>query len=162
MSAGPFFESLGGLLCEAVSAFGQVRLRAHGSSMVPTIWPGEVLIVEPARAVQVGQIVLASHGESLVAHRVVSLADAGDGVRLTTQGDSLGFREPLIPMCRVVGRITGVMRDGKKVMLESRPRPAKRLAMCLARRSRLALRILVRAHQCSEWFTGRRRARATP
>ena len=73
------------LFRELVLTTGKGRFRALGSSMVPTIWPGDVLEVRRigGAELQLGQIlVYARKGENerearLFAHRVVQIAGGG-------------------------------------------------------------------------------------
>src|ERR1039458_9326454 len=61
------------LAAEVLRSSGSLRLRAIGASMLPAIWPGDVLTVQrrDAENAQPGDIVLFARGGALVAHRVV-------------------------------------------------------------------------------------------
>lgn len=88
-------------------------IQARGRSMEPLVRPGSWMLVEfGAGAVRVGDIVLFSKGDEIVAHRVVASRPSG-GVRLlVTKGDAEPYREaPLHPR-----EVIGVVRA-------LRPRP---------------------------------------
>ena len=56
------------------------RVRVVGESMVPTLHPGQFVLVDPGRRPQPGQLVVAHHPERpelLVVKRVASIGDDG-------------------------------------------------------------------------------------
>ena len=69
---------------EIVRTFGRVRVRVTGTSMIPAVWPGDVLVVErrALEKIQRGEIAVAERAGRLVAHRVVS-APASAGLKPT-------------------------------------------------------------------------------
>src|SRR5437016_14497567 len=75
------------LLAEVARNFGEVRFKATGDSMLPSVWPGDVLTVrrQSFSELRVGQIVLCSRGGQLMAHRIVNR----NRRPLITRGDSL-------------------------------------------------------------------------
>ncbi len=65
---------------EVVRTFGRVRVRVTGTSMIPAVWPGDVLVVErrAVERIERGEIAVAERDGRLVAHRVIGArADAG-------------------------------------------------------------------------------------
>src|SRR5271156_3349515 len=82
---------------EVVRTFGRVRVRVTGTSMIPAVWPGDVLVVErrAAEKIERGEIAVAERDGRLVAHRVIGpRADASPAsgtavATVTTRGDSL-------------------------------------------------------------------------
>jgi signal peptidase I len=75
---------------EVVRSFGRLRLRVVGASMLPAVWPGDLLSVrsDDAAEVQPGDIVVFRREERLVAHRVVEIRIQDLGSRI----QDLGFR----------------------------------------------------------------------
>jgi signal peptidase I len=69
-----------GLTGEIVRTFGEVRLRVFGTSMVPSILPGDLISVQRAGVseISIGEIVLYAREERLFAHRVVGAALVSD------------------------------------------------------------------------------------
>jgi len=61
------------LVADLARSFGRVRLRVNGTSMLPSIWPGDILTVNQCNAADLipGRIVLCYRNQALVAHRVV-------------------------------------------------------------------------------------------
>ena len=73
------------LAAEVLRSSGKLRFRATGVSMLPTVWPGDVLLVHRPHALPVlpGDIVLFARAGRLVAHRVVEKRDTRNGTRET-------------------------------------------------------------------------------
>lgn len=151
---------------EVVRTFGRVRVRVTGMSMIPAVWPGDVLVVErkAAEKIERGDIAVAEREGRLVAHRVVgkakdsarkpnghapqSLSPASSAViqPLLTRGDSQqAADEPLRPE-ELLGAVVLIERGSAT----RRPRRglslAARLLAAMARRSTTAARVLVRLH----------------
>ncbi|MGC1904594.1 MAG: S24 family peptidase, partial [Candidatus Acidiferrum sp.] len=61
------------LAAEMLHRFGEVRFVAHGSSMIPSIYPGDLLTVRSGSpdTVRRGEIVLALLGGRFFVHRVM-------------------------------------------------------------------------------------------
>src|SRR5258708_31630032 len=71
---------------EVLRSSGRLRLRVTGWSMLPTVMPGDTLIVDLVNgAVSRGDIVLFNRNQRLFAHRVVSTPVDGPG-EIITQG----------------------------------------------------------------------------
>src|ERR1700719_68925 len=71
--------------------FGMLRLRVTGCSMIPSIWPGDILLIQrqEIRQVAPGTIVLFYRQRKLIAHRVISKIDDSENPCVVTRGDSL-------------------------------------------------------------------------
>lgn len=104
------------LVTEVASCFGEVRLGVTGVSMLPTIWPGDILNVRSCgiAELQVGLIVLYRRQGKLVAHRITCIQDNV----LTTRGDSVPHDDE--PTCEdnIVGQVVSVLRKGRSVPFE--------------------------------------------
>jgi signal peptidase I len=101
------------LVGDVARQFGEVRVKVTGSSMIPAIWPGDVITVrrrEPAK-LQPGQIVLYQHEERLIAHRITSI----QGGNLVTRGDSLQHEDASIGQQEIVGEVVSVLRNGRAI-----------------------------------------------
>lgn len=101
------------LTVDVVCRFGEVRLKVTGASMLPSVWPGDVVTVE-RRAIsqlQPGQIVLCRREGGLIAHRVLSTI----GDRFITQGDSLPHSDPPVTASEIVGQVVSILRDGQSI-----------------------------------------------
>lgn len=87
-----------------------MRLRVHGESMLPTLWPGEVveIAVCSIEDVRPGEIVLALRDGRLFLHRLVAIATP-NGFLL--RGDSMPGPDSLFPTEALLGRL--VRRGGQ-------------------------------------------------
>ncbi len=105
-----------GLVGDVVRTFGEVRLRAFGTSMVPSILPGDLISIQRAGLSEIspGEIVLYAREGRLFAHRVVARAGGHDDPRLITRGDRLSHNDPPVSSSELLGRVTSVQcGDGR-------------------------------------------------
>lgn len=106
-------------LMRAVLARGKpFRFCARGWSMAPFIQDGDVITVSPFQRGQpaVGEIVaFVRPGEgTLVVHRIVQRR----GLALFIQGDSVPeYADGLVPLENLLGRVTRIEREGRRVWL---------------------------------------------
>jgi len=152
---------------EIVRTFGRVRVRVTGTSMIPAVWPGDVLVVErrAVEKIQRGEIAVAERAGRLVAHRVISAAPncvalaphaapASSAViaPLLTRGDSqLAPDEPLHPE-ELLGTVVLIERGRAARQPRRALNFAAKLVAGMAQRSTTATRVLVRLH---DMFTPR-------
>ena len=136
------------LIGEVLDRFGEVRLRAVGSSMLPSIWPGDVLTIHGVLAgeVQVGDVALFTREGRLFAHRVIGHI-VGDGrVHLVTQGDTVPASDAPVSASELLGVVVAVSRRGKTSSGFANPGRCSRLVSALARRSSHFNRMAQRLH----------------
>ena len=95
------------LAIDGLSSYGQLRMSASGVSMLPTILPGDSLLIERATLNEVtrGDIVLYSRGDSLFIHRLIQL-DLGVG-SFVTRGDSMAAPDPAGPK-DLLGKVVAI------------------------------------------------------
>jgi hypothetical protein len=99
------------LLAETVRRHGSARLRVQGSSMLPSLRPGDLLRVErraPAE-IEPGAIALYARAQRLFAHRVLTRNDDGS---LVARGDRLPRPDPPVRPEELLGEVTWVERGG--------------------------------------------------
>lgn len=95
------------LLREVLQNFGHARLRVQGTSMLPTLWPGQVVEVRwvDQAALRVGDVVLLERGRRLFCHRLLRWVERDGTNFLCTRGDHLSGADPLfLPEC-LLGRV---------------------------------------------------------
>jgi signal peptidase I len=104
---------------EVLRTYGKLRIVARGSSMIPTIYPGDILLVEhdPLGRLLPGDVVLASRANRFFAHRVVRLTALGGKPRIITRGDALAENDPPFLDDEVLGRVTALVRGEKRIEL---------------------------------------------
>jgi hypothetical protein len=87
-----------------------LRLRVYGESMLPTLWPGDVVEIAGCSLEEVrpGEIVLALHDGRLFLHRLLASEPNGFVLR----GDSMPGPDPLFPIEALLGRLVGRAGEG--------------------------------------------------
>ena len=104
------------LFLEVLRSFGAARLAVTGTSMLPAIWPGDVLEVrrQGVDEVRRGDVVLFGRDGRLVAHRVVETFDKEGGNLLVTRGDVLRTTDSPISKEELLGCVTKVLRGNRR------------------------------------------------
>jgi len=97
---------------------GEVRLKVAGASMLPTIWPGDLVTVQRCEfsELRLGQIILHGQREKLTLHRIARIDDG----RLITRGDSLPLYDPPVMPSEVLGQVVSISRGGQSIKPEQR------------------------------------------
>jgi hypothetical protein len=105
------------LAAEVLRSFGTLRFAATGWSMLPTIWPGETLVVERVEPdqVRIGDMVLVGREGRLCAHRVIGIVGDAQSPQWITQGDALPEPDRPVAGNELLGRVAGVIRAGKLI-----------------------------------------------
>ena len=136
------------LAVETLNSSGELRLRAMGSSMIPSLWPGDVLIIQQLLmgAAEVGEIVLFQREGRFYIHRLERRICGRDGERWVTRGDAVAACDLPVESAEVLGRVVSVERNGAQFKVEPRLSLSRRLVSHLLRRSDLAIRVLLRLH----------------
>jgi signal peptidase len=141
------------LFLEVLRSFGEAKLAVNGTSMLPSIWPGDILEVrrprDPENPAEVSEVVLFEREGRFFAHRVVEVekvrrADGGDRYRtvLVTRGDRLRAPDPPVEAEELLGRVTCILRGGRR--LAPRFGVWHRLVSWVLARSDLSTRVLLR------------------
>ena len=127
------------LVADVARSFGQVRLKVTGSSMLPAVWPGDIVTVSRCNPSEIspGQIVLCFRDGELVAHRLTGKSVDG----FITRGDSLCHYDRPFREDEILGEVVSIHRDGRQVD----PSPAwwHGAGRFLLRRSQLSARVLL-------------------
>jgi hypothetical protein len=106
-----------GLAAEILASGGTVRLRAFGTSMLPTLWPGDILTIEgkschPAA----GDIVLVLLNQRPFVHRVKERRD-GDGYsQWITRGDAVPQSDPPATDSELLGKVSFIQRNRRIIV----------------------------------------------
>lgn len=140
------------LASEVLRSFGTLRFAATGWSMLPSVWPGDTLVVERVRPdeVHVGHVVLVGREGRLCAHRVISAAGDSQNSRWITQGDGMSAPDRPVLENELLGRVAYRMRSGQRVPVRTELSAVETLAAKIVRRSVPAARALVRLHRMFE------------
>ena len=137
------------LAAEVLRSFGTLRFAATGWSMLPSVWPGETLVVERVQPdqVRIGDVVVVGREGRLCAHRVIGTEDAPEKRRWITQGDAMAAPDRPVAGSDVLGRVAYLIRAGKLVAVPAELNVVERLTAKIVRRSVPAARALVYLHR---------------
>jgi signal peptidase len=97
---------------EVLRSTGKLQLRVTGTSMLPTLWPGDLLSIQSKHVepVQPGEVVLFQRENRLFIHRVVrSFAVKGQHLFIT-RGDCMPQTDPAITEQHVLGKVMEIQR----------------------------------------------------
>jgi len=104
------------LVADVVRASGQVQLKVTGASMVPVLWPGDLLTVrsfEPS-SLTPGSILVFRQNQRLVVHRLMHReADS-----FITRGDARPCLDAPVSPAEVLGRVVAAQRNGRALSLQ--------------------------------------------
>jgi signal peptidase I len=134
-------DSLGcELAAEVLRSTGRLRLQAIGGSMLPVVWPGDILSVRShdVGAARPGDIVVFRRDGRLVTHRLVERTIRQDRIQWITRGDRMRHNDA--PVSELLGRVTAITRDSRR--LTPHQSMTGRLAAWILSRSDLATQVL--------------------
>jgi hypothetical protein len=91
-----------------------VRLRVHGESMLPALWPGDSVEIASCsiKDLRPGEIVLAERGDRLFLHRLIAPCTP-NGFRL--RGDSMPNSDPQYPPEALLGRLVRSVDERRRL-----------------------------------------------
>jgi signal peptidase len=110
---GKYRQACCDLIADVVRAQGTVHLKVAGSSMVPTLWPGDLVTVgrcEPSE-LQTGSLIVFRQDERLIVHRLMHW----EGGCVVARGDASSRFDRPAPASDVIGRVESILRDGRIV-----------------------------------------------
>ena len=133
------------LLCDSLRSFGTLRLQVNGWSMLPTIWPGDTVIVSPTNFNQItpGKIALFRRGDRFFVHRVLSK----DNIKkeILSRGDAMPRTDPPFVSSELLGEVQFIVRNGKQMEPSRKMSWARRAFAGFMQRSTSAARVAVMA-----------------
>jgi signal peptidase I len=133
---------------EVLRSSGTLRLQVMGWSMLPTVWPGDTLVIESASSNSVceGDIVLFGRDRRLFAHRVVTKPSQPGDSRVVTRGDAMPAADSPLAEDELLGKVSVIVRNGRCIAPSRSLRFSERAVAALIRRSEIAARVVVGAH----------------
>ena len=129
------------LVAEIVLRFGSARFRVQGSSMLPSIRPGDEIEIRAARFdnIDPGGVIAYLRTDRLFVHRVMK---RDTQQLLVTHGDTLPQADAPISESEFLGSVAAVFRNGKTI--ELRQSLAQRTGAALFRRSQICAALFVK------------------
>lgn len=130
---------------EVLASSGTLRLRVTGWSMLPTVWPGDTLLIERVNSevVSEGDIVLFGRDRRLFVHRVVRKIT--EDSKILTRGDAMPRLDPLVLDRDLMGKVLLIQREGRYIRPKSSLSLSSRAVAEAVRRSETAARVIVGA-----------------
>lgn len=111
-----------GLSAEVLRRGKSLRFTAHGSSMIPLVRDGDILLIDPVDpyCLHAGDVVLCQlEPGRVVVHRVVSVKSTRDGLDILIQGDHSSKLDGKINQNQVYGKLISIERDGDRIAMET-------------------------------------------
>ena len=95
-----------------------LRLRVISSSMLPTLHPADVVVVQsvPLESLRRGDLIVIQHGAELITHRLVTIGARG----WRTKGDNCVAADPVWPAAIMLGRVAAIERGARLIDLQDR------------------------------------------
>lgn len=148
----PYHRQEQSLKCEVAAetlrSFGSLRLRVTGHSMLPSIWPGDILVAERRSFARIvpDDIVLYFREGRLFAHRVLRTIDGSGSACLITQGDALPNKDAPVSSAELLGCVSEIIRNRRRIRPPATPTVATRYTAYLLRYCKSLSRLLVHLH----------------
>jgi signal peptidase len=101
------------LIADVARTEGKVHLKVAGASMVPALWPGDLVTVRRCETseLQSGSIIVFRQNQRLVVHRLMHWEDGC----VVARGDAQFCLDRPAPASDVIGRVESILRDGRWV-----------------------------------------------
>jgi hypothetical protein len=149
------------LAAEMLRRCGNLQMKVWGASMLPSLWPGDLLTIQSAAHDEVvpGDIVLVVRDDRFFVHRLVETRRDAECLTWITRGDGMPNNDPPVAASELLGRVTGVSR-GNRSFVPSREVSSlnSALAWTLCRWDRLRnLALRIHATRVQEDLTGAKR-----
>ena len=99
------------LAVQTLQSFGTVRLKVTGISMLPSLWPGDLLTIRSQSFEQAspGDIILYRRDQRMFIHRVIRK----NGDILIAGGDCMPRPDPAVTRDEVLGKLLNIRRFGR-------------------------------------------------
>lgn len=109
------------LAAEMLRRQGTVQLKAWGTSMLPAVWPGDVLTIQHIAHDEAapGDIALVLRDGRFFVHRLVEVHRGENRSSWITRGDATPDNDPPAAAFELLGRVAGICR-GKRSFVPSR------------------------------------------
>jgi signal peptidase I len=151
------------LVCETLRSSGTVRIRVTGRSMLPSIWPGDTLVIQQRNPgeLRVGDILVYRQDQRLTAHRIMAISCCWRKFTLSARGDALPEPDSPVFNWQILGTVSRIIRNGKCLCPSSHLKRYERLIAIMTWRSDTFANFAVVAHEIfgkTWWSESRARA----
>jgi signal peptidase I len=109
------------LAAQMLNSHGVVRLELRGTSMLPSLWPGDLLTIQRVAHDEVvaGDIVLVMRDNRFFVHRLIEKRQVGGCCSWITRGDAMPQNDPPAAASELLGRVT-LIRRGMRSFVPTR------------------------------------------
>jgi signal peptidase I len=123
---------------------GGIRVRAFGTSMLPTIWPGDILLIQSTFPDELapGDVVLVKGEKSILIHRLVK----SNGPDWITRGDAMTHNDPAVAPADVLGRVSRIHRGNSLLPARRQIRRLQRVLGWMLCHSQICRRVALHIH----------------
>ena len=106
---------------EILKAGHNLRIIAEGSSMLPSIRGGDVIIIKPINVVdlKIGDIIIRRTGNKLIAHRLIKKKNIEGILFLITKGDNLHSADQPLKASQLLGKVVSIERGFQIIQLDT-------------------------------------------
>ena len=114
-------QSRNNLAVEVLRKTGALHLSAFGCSMLPTLYPGDILTIkrEALSAIQPGDVVLYMRDARFFIHRSLGFVQRGSEMALFTRGDSMPHADEPVMASELLGKVISIGDDA-----DAKPMPS--------------------------------------
>ena len=114
-------QSRNNLAVEVLRKTGTLRLSAFGYSMLPTLYPGEILTIkrEGLGVIQPGDVVLYARAGRFFIHRNLRSVQRGSETVLVTRGDAMPRPDEPVVASELLGKVISVGEGGRTRPVQS-------------------------------------------
>ena len=136
------------LASESLRLSGTLRLKVSGWSMLPTIWPGDTLVISrlDGRELLQGEIALFQREGRFIVHRVLSKSTSSIK-QVLTRGDSMLQHDAPVASDDLLGKVDFILRNGRKIEPSRNVGLTQGAVAGLAQRSAVGARVVVGIQQ---------------
>ena len=124
------------LAAEVLRVSGGLTFKAQGSSMAPSVWPGDIVTIESVAAAELepGDVALYERPEGVVLHRYMGAGPGG----LRFRGDARSIDDAPVQPAQVLGKVIAIRRGRRRLFPARLLNVIARILSPLLRRSPLA------------------------
>jgi hypothetical protein len=136
---------------EVLGRSGSVRMRVLGESMLPSIWPGDVITVrqKPAGEFLIGEIGLFQESGHFFAHRIHKIVTMHDSIYFITRGDSVPGNDPPFHHADLLGKVVAIQRKDHRHVPACPLSLYARVAGCILCHCNSLRSLSLRFHACT-------------
>lgn len=98
------------LAAEILRRAGTVTICAFGTSMLPIIWPGDILTIEHTSDLAAGDIGLVARDGRFFVHRLLRV----EGENCIFRGDVLRTSDPIAVRSQILGKVTEILSPHRR------------------------------------------------